>query len=112
MSFERNNNVKDALKIGHSRTAIPVGMIWLIKKKKSTDLLKDGKSSRTEEVSDKYIPEILDRISKGHQDIWKFNKAFKKYVGFIILSEKGKIIDLVENPGIVLSYKEKFYKMS
>ena len=110
MKFERNHNVKDSLKIRHSRTAIPVMMIWLVKKKREDDYL-GGKSSRTEEVEDKYIPDILDRVSKGHRDIRKFNNIFKKYVGFIIISEDGKMLDLRKEGGIILSYKEKFYKI-
>jgi len=109
MNFERNHNVKDSLKIGHSRTAVPVGMIWLIKKTKEPN--QSGISARTEEVGEKYIPEILERLSKGMRDIRKIN-IFKKYVGFIVISKTGKILDFRENPDIIISYKEKFYKIT
>jgi len=109
MNFERNHNVKKSLNIGHTRSAVPVGIIWLIKKMKENN--PDRTSGRTEEVNEKYIPQILERLSEGHRDIRKYNKIFKKYVGFIVISENGKMIDLRENPGTILSYKEKFYKI-
>jgi len=107
MSFERNHDVKGSIGIGHSRTAVPVGMVWLIKKTKEPN--KSGISARTEEVNEKYIPEILSKLSKGHKEIFKIN-IFKQYVGLIIISKGGKIIDFRENPDIILSYNEKFYK--